>query len=345
MKYIISCRFVITMVFLFTVTDARLQPRVISITDLGIVSHPPTVINRDGGFTTLVGGKVLWTFGDTFFNIRAADGSSYRSNTAALADPAAPLLLSEPVDSNGTPLPALPFTAEEQAFNDSTGSATDRIALWIGGLVAENDSTALAFYAKWHVRGALDYRFLGVGTARFTSGSTTGTRDTRLLFSENEPVFVKAFLHEGMVYLYGSVPGDGLAQRQYLARAPMDSARLRAAYRIWNGNDWDIDVENRAPVFSGASSGVSVAYNRFLQNFTVVYSPPFSNRVLMRTAPRPEGPWSDPLELFIGMEPNAGRYNRQGLQHPELAQNDGRRFSSVISDQPAVSVAKCAWWK
>lgn len=311
--------------FLTTFGLCAAQLRVISVTDLGVVSRPETVINRDGGFTVLVGGKMLWTFGDTFFNTRAEDGSAFRSNTAALAEPDMPLLLTEPVDSNGTPFPALAFTAAEQAFNDSTGSATDRIALWIGGLVPENDSTALAFYAKWHVRGALDYDFLGVGTAHFPVGSTTGMRDNGLLFSENEPVFVKAFLHEGMVYLYGGVPGDGLAQRQYLARAPLDSATQRAAYRFWNGADWDVDVDNRVSVFSGASSGVTVSYNAFLQAFTVVYSPPFSSRVLMRTAPRPEGPWSDPFELFTGMPPVPGNsFNRQGIQHPELAKNDGR---------------------
>jgi len=312
----------IVLLALFSIGAA--QPQVVSVKDLGVVSQPATVISRDGGFTARAGGKILWTFADTFLNRPAADSATYRSNTAALADSSRPLQVTEPLDSKGTPFPALHFTKAEQAFNDSTKSPTNRIALWISGLVTDQDSSALAFYSKVHVKSASSFDFLGVGTAHFQPDSTSAARDANLLFSTNEPIFNKAFLHDGMVYLYGGITGGGLAQPHFVARAPLGQATQRAAYRFWNGSAWDSDVNKRMQVFGGVGSGLTVAYNAYLQSFTAVYSPLFSNKVVMRMAGRPEGPWSLPIDLFTGMTPAQGSNNRQGKQHAELAIKDGQ---------------------
>jgi hypothetical protein len=40
-------------------------PVVQSVVELGTVSKPITVVTRDGGESLLIGGKILWTFGDT----------------------------------------------------------------------------------------------------------------------------------------------------------------------------------------------------------------------------------------------------------------------------------------
>src|SRR5512142_1338171 len=57
---------------------------IISMRDLGVVGKPASVTVRDGGASGLIGGKVLWTFGDTLFSPTAVDGTNLRSNTAAL---------------------------------------------------------------------------------------------------------------------------------------------------------------------------------------------------------------------------------------------------------------------
>ncbi|RMH82233.1 MAG: DUF4185 domain-containing protein, partial [Calditrichaeota bacterium] len=302
---------------------------VVDTVELGVVGQPASVRVRDGGFSALLNGRILWTFGDTFFRSGyvSTDSATYRSNTAALGELSAPLAVTEPLDTNGTPFPAVPFTAEEQAFNDSTGSVNDRIALWIGGLIPDTDGSALAFFWKLHATGLLTYAPLGVGTAHFLPDSTTAVRDSALLFSPNEPVFTKAFLHNGMVYLYGGVVPGGLAQPQFLARAPLENATDRSAYTFWNGSAWDPDVNNIDTVMTGVSSGLTVDYNDYLQQFTAVYSPPFSNKIVMRTADLPQGPWSSPMELFTGLPPDTNLsfpYNRQGIQHPELALNGGQ---------------------
>ena len=49
-----------------------------------------------------------------------------------------------------------------------------------------------------------------------------------------------------------------------------------------------------------------------------VYSGIFSNDVSFRTAPRPEGPWSDARLLFTAVAPTSGN-DYAGKEHPELA--------------------------
>ena len=75
------------------------------------------------------------------FPRRAEDGSQYRTNTAALADPQRPLEVSEPLDANGAPLQAIPFTDDELEYNKSTGKPDDRIALWTGGIAPRCEAT------------------------------------------------------------------------------------------------------------------------------------------------------------------------------------------------------------
>ncbi len=301
---------------------------VASTREMGILTQPAAVVGRDGGSSALVGGRVLWTFGDTFYSRMSADGTNFRSNTAALSDPASPVATTEPLDGNGTPAQAVPFTAEEKAYNDSTGRPDNRIALWVGSVVNDVDGSGLAFVSKLYVRpGLLNYEDIGIALARFAPGRTTADRYLGLLFRENEPGFSNAFVHEGQVYAFG--PMRGANRRQYaVARAPLNQARERAAYRFFSGTDWVADVAGAVGVMRDIPGVVSVSYNAHLRQFLAVHSAPLSSRVVMRSAPRPEGPWSEPLDMFTGMPPTSTGglgVDYAGVEHPELAAEGGRR--------------------
>ncbi len=79
-----------------------------------------------------------------------------------------------------------------------------------------------------------------------------------------------------------------------------------------------------ALVFDWIPGQVSVSYNAYLHCFIAVHSGVFSNKIFIRTARRPEGPWSAPQELFTGMPPASGSVNYAGQELPELAKNHGK---------------------
>ncbi|HEX7665251.1 MAG TPA: hypothetical protein VF407_12085, partial [Polyangiaceae bacterium] len=89
--------------------DAPLAP---TFTRVGPILDPNGAnFGRDGCGSGPLGGKILYTFGDTFFFKTSVDGHSYASNTAAFADLANPTTLTEPLDANGLPSQFIPFTA------------------------------------------------------------------------------------------------------------------------------------------------------------------------------------------------------------------------------------------
>ena len=63
--------------------SAAAAPAGLAAYNLGVLGQPTKVIGRDGGYTTKIGGEILWGFGDTLFYGPAADGSSYRTNSGA----------------------------------------------------------------------------------------------------------------------------------------------------------------------------------------------------------------------------------------------------------------------
>ncbi|AVZ39283.1 MULTISPECIES: DUF4185 domain-containing protein [unclassified Dietzia] len=69
-----------------------------------------------------------------------------------------------------------------------------------------------------------------------------------------------------------------------------------AAYRYWDGAEWVDDPSDAAPVLPRPASELSVMWNRHLGKYIAMYSQGY-NSVVIRTADRPEGPWTGPTAL------------------------------------------------
>lgn len=285
---------------------------VASATDLGKLSDAaaPNLL-RDGGASILLGGRVLWTFGDTIFSPPAVDGSQLRSNTAALAQVSAPLAVTEPLDVKGAPQQFVPFTAEEAAYNKLSGKPDERYALWPGAMVSIDANRALVFVDRLKVHpGTLNYEDLSTEVALVTAGSTTSTR-TGTVFAAPETLFNHGAVVSGdKVYLYACAP-FALCKA---ARAPLAQAQTRSAYEFYTGLDWSPDVTRAAKTVPGSTSGFSVIYSAELGLFVAASTPGFSSIVELRTAPAPEGPWSDPAVAWKAPSAIYAVY-----LHPELA--------------------------
>lgn len=112
----------------------------------------------------------------------------------------------------------------------------------------------------------------------------------------NENFQMGAFLkHDGFVYSYGTPQGrQGAA---YLARVPEAKIIELDAYEYWDGGKWVLDNVGAArQIIPAPMSEMSVMWNDYLKKFiSLTYA---EGRIDLRTADKPEGPWSEPRSIL-----------------------------------------------
>ncbi|WP_438007329.1 DUF4185 domain-containing protein [Sorangium sp. So ce321] len=316
--------------------------------DLGPLAFEPVIRGRDGGYSARWGDRSVWVFGDTTLETPGEDRSIWRSSTFCAtfdldaSDGLSPL--TEPLDAAGAPGELLPFTEEELAFNlahfgplaeqECTEDCGARYALWPGPIVAD-DATgrALVLYSKLMARpGAFNFELLGSSVAVWERLDAPlarpevrpGAADPTLLFGAAEPALTAAALvHEGMLYAYACACA-GLTCPCLVARAPAAEATERGAWRFYSDGDWVDGHDEAEPVMAGAPM-MSVHWNERAGRYIALYSEPVSSHISLRTAPAPEGPWSDSVVVFTAeAPPNPEAWPYAGLGHAELAREGGR---------------------
>jgi hypothetical protein len=153
-----------------------------------------------------------------------------------------------------------------------------------------------------------------------------------LLFGQNDPNFgVAAFADGDTLYAYacnGSNPGVPCV----LGRVALENVLDRTAWTFYAGSgSWSGNVSNAVTVMNAAPI-MSVSWNDYLQNYVVVYNSPFSQHVRMRTAPKPEGPWSQEVTAFDALAPgNGGNSVHDAQAHPEFNGNGGQTMYVTYS--------------
>ncbi len=316
-----------------------------SATDLGPQAQGASIKGRDGGYSVLFDGVSVWDYGDSILSVAGVDGSSWRNNTMSwtsdltVADGISGYQQS--VDANGAPYEFIPQTAEEQAYNtahadvdtngDGVSDCTDpcgaREAIWPSAMVVDPASgTALIFYAKIHGEpGAWNFYGLGRGIATWDSLTAEPIRTdvspapdpadpTLLWLGEGVTPGDAALLVGANVYAY-SCNADSADKTCRLARAPFANALDLSAWAWWDGSTWSPDITQATGIFVGAPQ-LSIHYAATLGVYLAVYMDSVSGEMVARTAPAPEGPWSDPVTLLTGVAPYSG-FLYAGMAHPE----------------------------
>ena len=91
--------------------------------------------------------------------------------------------------------------------------------------------------------------------------------------------------------------------------------------------DWSADINQAVPLFPATSSWSTVGQNSYLNGYLRTESTLFDNRLYMRAASRPEGPWSDPaLPVDLGAPAGAEMF----FQHPEYGDGQSILLSYVV---------------
>jgi hypothetical protein len=320
---------------------------VVKATDLGVIPTNPDILGRDGGGSALFDGYSVWLYGDTFLAHPNAEDFSLISDswsyTTDLNAQAGITGFAERLDAAGAPTMILSNTPAEASYNAAHNSndcqaapCGARWALWPGAAVVDAGSgDALVFYSLVFAQpGSFNFQSVGSSVATWTNFASQPQRPVinppvvpahpDLLFNANEPGFGSAALiRGGMLYAYGcGIPnGSGFDKGCRLGRVEPAKVLSRSAWTYYNGTGWSPQIASAAAVFSGEGIA-SVAWNSFLNEYVAVYSQPFSNDVMLRTAPNPEGPWSGATPAFVARAPSSGNvYDAQA--HPEYELNGG----------------------
>lgn len=143
--------------------------------------------------------------------------------------------------------------------------------------------------------------------------------------------FGSAVMHEDpYVYIYGlnSTIKDedgGRPPRMILARVPADDMGEFDAWRFYSGGEWMLDYTQCEPLFSGAASEYSVSYLPALGQYACIYTEGgMWGKIMMRLAPKPEGPWGEPVKLYDCPDRSwhERTFSYAAKAHPELATAD-----------------------
>ena len=326
-----------------------------TVRDLGVIPTNPDILGRDGGYSALFHGYSVWVYGDTFIAKANTEdqtllGDSWSFTTDLNAQKGI-TGFQERLDSAGAPTMILPLNTAEQAFNQAhnvnncqTQPCGARWALWPSSIVVNpSDGSALIFYmVVYALPGSFNFHGFGSSVALWQDFQGQPQRPVLnppivaehpdLLFNANEPDFGSAsFINNGTLYAYGCDYNNGCK----LGKVDTASAQDRSVWSFYSGNgNWSTQIGDAISVFNDANI-LSVSWNDFLQRYLAVYSPPFSQNVVMRTSVNPEGPWSSEVVAFVAMQSSSGNvYDAHA--HVEYDFNSGQTiYVSYSRSTPA----------
>lgn len=319
---------------------------VVSAYDMGTLDSAPSIRGRDGGYSALIDGRSIWLYGDTFLEWSDVHGRTFLSNTWSWTedleanDGIAPFL--EEVDAVGAATDFFPQTQEEWDFNEihrgencQQDPCGARWALWPGPLVDDPErDRSLVFYHKVYAEpGSYNFNSVGHSIAVWERPDEIVTRPIfqsdatypTLFFQENEPAFGSAAVTvDDMLYVFAS-ENAGLVKPIKVARVPLADVLDRSAWRFYAGDDrWVADPNQARTVFHG-NDMMTISHLAFRNVYLALYSQPLDTQVMIRTAPKPEGPWSSPVFAFETLKPtNPDAWVYDALAHAEFEREQGR---------------------
>lgn len=288
-------------------------------------------IGGDGVYSVaLPGDRLVWLFGDTFIGKvtgnRREDAALVHNSSAvqqgkewdcsrisfhySVAAPGEPADLILPADARGWLwlLDGLVAGGTLHMFmiqvekTDASSTFGFRVTdAWLG--VVDNPE---APPGSWHV---IQHR---IPFARFSD--------------DGDRIFGSAVWSEdGFAYIYGTQETRKGEKCMVLARAPADAISDFSTWRFYSNGSWIADPAGADCLADGMASEYSVSFLPLQERYALIYTDRgFSRNILMRIAPRPWGPWGDPVVLYQcpEAERRPGIFCYAGKGHPELS--DGK---------------------
>ena len=107
---------------------------------------------------------------------------------------------------------------------------------------------------------------------------------------------------DNVLYIYGTAEDSGGTDRtkhMILARVPVSLLSDYSRWRFYANGRWVSDFRQAGRLSANLPHEYSVSYLPVLKQYVVVYSQDgLSKNILARLSPEPQGPWSDPVQLY-----------------------------------------------
>jgi hypothetical protein len=283
-------------------------------------------------------GESLWVFGDTvegpFDTIHGFDLTRCCSNTAAIV----------PQQDASRGIKQFRFLAQDggnrprQIVLFAPGEDPAVYRLWAIHGTCVGQQVYLFYHRITLLKGVdvfVNFQLDGMGLARANLDKLQFTRltapdGTREFWKGNEPSFgVFVEKADDYLYLWGC-----LATGMHLARTRPESIEKLSSYEylveaptVRQPNlapRWSSAFQPTAALFDSVPNEMSAAYNPYLGKHVAFHTLHRENKIVMRTAPRITGPWSNGEIVYRPERIKESDLVYAAKEHPELARDSGR---------------------
>jgi len=305
----------------------------VSATDLGVLEQNPRIGYRYGGYSGIINGRSVWLYDPVALTEPDAQGRTRLENSWSWTDDLDPsdgiTGFNERLDSTEAPTELIPLTTYEENYNTlnyneecaATPEGCHRYSVSLGPLVDDPErGRALIFYSAVKTGG-----FHNSALAVWDDPDAAPMRSEKDLMFGNPAA---AMVADGYLYTYDcryedfGTPCKDFYTACTVARAPLADALDPEAWRFWDGESWHAEQDRAKAVLDG-NFRMTVAWCPFAGVYMAIYNRPFCPSTMLRTAPAPEGPWSQEVKLFDAEVLENDDWVYDALAHPEYAQNDG----------------------
>jgi len=338
-----------------------LPPTVFGTTYLGKLIYDDSAIVRDLGFSGVVNGQIIWTFGDTL--LLTGDGSTSdfcSSDSSGLGVFGSPRVVHDKaLQSSGCPKEWIPLDGMEQE-----GGGLGQFAEGGTNVIEYAPNKGLVWFLK-NDRGGGGTGIVGAGVATVTASAAgaVATRPDDTMWGADEPwwgdVGVTYDALDQNAYVFGHGPSTAnLSNYVYLAKVSAAQATDVTAYQYWdqsasawttqrfaNGDGGTLAVTSAQALFPEDALNQSNAFwSNYYNTWMFVYGAGVGyTDVMVMTAPNLEGPWTKGFTVASTCPNNVCSDERYAIApHPEYDPT-GKTIFVTWTDSNSIYSVKIEW--
>jgi hypothetical protein len=323
--------FIIVLLFLLAACTSQHHPQKFTVEPL---PKYEALFQRDEGWTGGDGvfsvgldpNRLLWLFGDTFIG-EVKDGRHI--NTVLVNNTIAIQRGKEPVIPGidfyyGQTVPGKP----EAFLRPSDGIGW----FWPYHGVRTKEGLFLFLIQVERTNGppAFDFRTVATWMAMVSNPEDPPERwrliQRKIPWSGEKRIFGSSVLvKEENCYIYGTVDeiSEGVSRKQLtLARVPAAHMMDFSQWRFYSNGKWVAEADQAGLLVQNGANEFSVSFQPAINQYLMVYTQDsFSEHMVFRLAPEPQGPWGEPIRFYrcpdVEKDPRIFCYAAKG--HPELS--------------------------